>query len=182
MKYVFIFLCLAIPGFCFSQTPEERLKELKIELPAPPKPAANYVSAVRTGNLIFLAGKGPTHPDGTNVTGKLGIDLTVEQGYEAARLVAINQLAVLKNELGDLSKVIRIVKVLGMINSSPEFTDHSKVMNGFSDLMVEVFGEKGKHARSSVGMCSLPFNIAVEVELVVEVRKDRAQRRSRRTK
>ncbi len=169
MKNILIFIWLAIPVFCFSQTPEERLVTLKIVLPEAPHPAANYVNAVRTGNLIFLAGKGPTHPDGTNITGKLGSDLTIEQGYEAARLTGINQLAVLKSELGDLSKVKRIVKVLGMINSAPDFTDHSKVMNGFSDLMVEVFGEKGKHARASVGMCSLPYNIAVEVEMVVEV-------------
>ncbi|HZV67898.1 MAG TPA: RidA family protein [Saprospiraceae bacterium] len=169
MKNILIILCLAIPVLSFSQSPEERLETLKITLPKTPKPAANYVNAVRTGNLIFLAGKGPTHPDGTNITGKIGSELSIEQGYEAARLTGINQLAALKSELGDLSKVKRIVKVLGMINSSPDFTDHSKVMNGFSDLMVEVFGEKGKHARSSVGMCSLPFNIAVEVEMVVEV-------------
>jgi len=140
-----------------------------ISLPPAPNPAANYVNAVRTGNLLFLAGKGPTKPDGKFVTGKVGSDLTVEQGYEAARLVAINQIAVLKHELGDLSKVKRIVKVLGMVNSSPDFTDHSKVMNGYSDMMVAVFGEKGKHARSSVGMYSLPFGIAVEVEMIVEV-------------
>ncbi len=152
-----------------AQTPEENLKKLKITLPSVPGPAANYVNAVRTGNLLFLAGKGPAKPDGKYITGKLGSDLTVEQGYEAARSVALAQIAVLKDELGDLSRVKRIVKVLGMINSTPEFTDHSKVMNGFSDTMVQVFGDKGKHARSSVGMCSLPFNIAVEVELVVEV-------------
>ncbi|MEP6795316.1 MAG: RidA family protein [Saprospiraceae bacterium] len=169
MKNLLAVLCFVLPVLCFSQTPEERLVALKIVLPEAPHPAANYVNAVRTGNLLFLAGKGPTHPDGTNITGKVGRDLTIEQGYEAARLVGINQIAVLKSELGDLSKVKRIVKVLGMINSSSEFTDHSKVMNGFSDLMVEVFGDKGKHARSSVGMYSLPFNIAVEVEMVVEV-------------
>lgn len=152
-----------------AQTPEENLKKLKITLPSVAGPAANYVNAVRTGNLLFLAGKGPAKPDGKYITGKLGSDLTVEQGYEAARSVALAQIAVLKDELGDLSRVKRIVKVLGMINSTPEFTDHSKVMNGFSDTMVQVFGDKGKHARSSVGMCSLPFNIAVEVELVVEV-------------
>jgi enamine deaminase RidA (YjgF/YER057c/UK114 family) len=118
---------------------------------------------------LFLAGKGPGTPDGKYITGKVGVDLTVEQGYEAAKYVAINQIAVLKHELGDLSKVKRIVKVLGMINSGPAFTDHSKVMNGYSDMMVAVFGEAGKHARSSVGMCSLPFNIAVEVEMIVEV-------------
>jgi enamine deaminase RidA (YjgF/YER057c/UK114 family) len=162
-----IFILFAINTF--AQTPEENLKTLKITLPSVPGPAANYVNAVRAGNLLFLAGKGPAKPDGKYITGKLGSDLTVEQGYEAARSVALAQIAVLKDELGDLSRVKRIVKVLGMINSTPEFTDHSKVMNGFSDTMVQVFGDKGKHARSSVGMCSLPFNIAVEVELVVEV-------------
>ncbi len=152
-----------------AQSPEERLAQLGITLPAAPAPAANYVNAVRAGNLLFLAGKGPSYPDGSRITGKLGQDLTVEQGYEAAKSVAIAHMAVLKSELGDLGKVKRIVKVLGMINSMPDFTDHSKVMNGYSDMMAEIFVEKGKHARSSVGMCSLPFNIAVEVEVVVEV-------------
>lgn len=152
-----------------AQTPEEKLKQLGIELPPPSKPVASYVNAVRTGNLIYLAGKGPSKPDGTYITGKPGKDLTIEQGYEAARLTAIAQLAVLKAEIGDLSKVKRIVKVLGMVNTDPEFKDHPKVINGFSDLMVAVFGEKGKHARSAVGMCSLPMNIAVEVEMIVEV-------------
>ena len=169
MKKLLFIVMTILPAFCFSQNVEEKLKELNIELPPVITPKANYVNAVRTGNLIFLAGKGPTQPDGSHITGKVGVDLTVEQGYEAARLTGLNQLAVLKNELGDLNKVKRIVKVLGMVNASAEFTDHSKVMNGYSDLMVEVFGEKGKHARSSVGMCSLPFNIAVEVEMVVEV-------------
>ncbi|MFQ5641738.1 MAG: RidA family protein [bacterium] len=148
---------------------EARLTELGIELPEPAKPIANYVNAVRTGNLVFLAGKGPGRADGTFITGKLGKDLTVEQGYEAARLTAINQLAVLKAEIGDLNKVKRIVKVLGMVNADPNFTDQSKVINGFSDLMVEVFGERGKHARAAVGMGSLPRGIAVEIEAVVEV-------------
>jgi len=138
-------------------------------LPPVSKPIANYVPAVRTGNLIFLAGKGPSHPDGSYITGKPGKDLTIEQGYDAARLTAINQLAALKAAIGDLDKVKRIVKVLGMVNCESDFKDHPKVINGFSDLMVAVFGEKGKHARSSVGMCSLPMNMAVEIELIVEV-------------
>jgi len=153
----------------YSQTPEENLKKSGIELPVPQKPVANYVNAVRTGNLIFLAGKGPSKPDGSLITGKVGKDLTVQQGYEAARLTAINQLAVLKAELGSLNKVKRIVKVLGMVNCSEDFTDQPKVINGYSDLMVEIFGEKGKHARSAVGMYALPMNIAVEVEMIVEV-------------
>lgn len=146
-----------------------KLVELKIELPTLGVPQANYVHAVRTGNLVFLAGKGPTKPDGTRITGKLGADLTVEEGYEAAYLVGILQLAALQQELGDLGRVKRIVKVHGMVNATPDFTDHSKVINGFSDLMVEVFGEAGKHARAAVGMGSLPGGIAVEIEVVVEV-------------
>lgn len=148
---------------------EAKLKQLGIKLPQPPKPVANYVGAVRTGNLIFLAGAGPRKEDGSYMTGRLGQDLVIDQGYQAARLTGINQLAVLKAELGDLNKVKRIVKVLGMVNSAPSFTDQPKVVNGFSDLMVEVFGDRGKHARSAVGMAALPMNIAVEVEMVVEV-------------
>ncbi len=149
--------------------PEAKLKELGIELTTPPTPIANYVNAVRTGNLIFLAGKGPSKPDGGYVTGKVGTDLTLEEGYEAGKLVAIAQISVLKAELGDLKKVKRIVKVLGMVNCGPDFTDQPKVVNGYSDLMVAVFGERGKHARAAVGMGSLPSNIAIEVEMIVEV-------------
>lgn len=148
---------------------EVRLKELGIDLPTPPKPIANYVNAVRTGNLIFLAGKGPKRADGSEIRGKLGKDLSIEEGYEAARITAINQLAVLKAELGDLNKVKRFVKVLGMVNSDPNFTDQPKVINGFSDLIVEIFGERGKHARAAVGMASLPRGQAVEIEAIVEV-------------
>ena len=119
--------------------------------------------------MIFLAGKGPGKPDGGYITGKVGVDLTIEEGYEAARLTGINQLAVLKAELGDLNKVKRIVKVKGMVNCAPDFGNQPEVINGYSDLMVAVFGEKGKHARAAVGMGSLPRGIAVEVEMVVEV-------------
>lgn len=150
--------------------PEGRLKELGISLKSPAPPVANYVNAVRSGNLIFLAGKGPTTATGELVTGKLGDDMTVEEGYAAARLIAITQLAVLKAELGNLNRVSRVVKVLGMVNAAPDFTEHPEVINGYSDLMVEVFGERGKHARAAVGMGSLPRNIAVEVEMIVEVR------------
>ena len=149
--------------------PEAKLNELGIELSTPSAPVANYVNAVRTGNLVFLAGKGPSKPDGSYVTGKVGVDLTIEQGYEAGRLTAISQLSVLKAELGDLRKVKRIVKVLGMVNCAPNFTDQPKVVNGYSDLMVAVFGDRGKHARAAVGMGSLPNNIAIEVEMIVEV-------------
>ena len=167
--FLVIFVMLLSTVSLYSQTPEENLKKSGIELPVPQKPVANYVNAVRTGNLIFLAGKGPSKPDGSLITGKVGKDLTVQQGYEAARLTAINQLAVLKAELGSLNKVKRIVKVLGMVNCTEDFTDQPKVINGYSDLMVEIFGEKGKHARSAVGMYALPMNIAVEVEMIVEV-------------
>lgn len=148
---------------------EKRVADLGIELPQPSSPVANYVNAVKIGNLLFLSGKGPDLPEGGYVAGKVGQDLTIEEGKEAARLVAISQLAILKAELGDLNKVKRIVKVLGMVNCGPDFTEQPQVINGFSDLMVEVFGEKGKHARSAVGMNALPSNIAVEIELIVEI-------------
>lgn len=162
-------LLLIISSVIYSQTPEENLKAKGIVLSTPGKPVANYVNAVRIGNLLFLAGKGPTKPDGSNITGKVGKDLTIEQGYEAARLTAINHLAVLKAELGSLNKVKRVVKVLGMVNCTEDFKDQPKVVNGYSDLMVEIFGDKGKHARSAVGMYALPMNIAVEVEVIVEI-------------
>lgn len=152
-----------------SYDPEAKLKELGITLPSPPQPVANYVNGVRAGNLIFLAGKGPRYADGTEITGKLGQDVTIEKGYEGARLTAINQLSVLKAMLGNLNKVKRIVKVLGMVNSDPAFVDQPKVINGFSDLMVEVFGDRGRHARAAVGMATLPRGQSVEIELVVEV-------------
>ena len=149
--------------------PEARLVALGIKLPAAPEPVANYVNGVRTGNLIFLAGKGPKRADGSEVTGMLGADVSIEEGYEGARLTAINQLAVLKEMLGDLRKVKRVVKVLGMVNSDPEFVQQPAVINGFSDLIVEVFGERGRHARAAVGMASLPRGQAVEIEMIVEV-------------
>jgi enamine deaminase RidA (YjgF/YER057c/UK114 family) len=147
---------------------DKRLKDLNIVLAKPSAPLASYVKTVRVGNLIYTAGHGPDKPDGTRVTGRLGDDLTLEQGQEAARLTAISLLSSLKAELGDLNKVKRIVKVLGMVQCTPEFKDQPKVMNAFSDLMVQVFGEKGKHARSAVGMSALPANWATEIEMVVE--------------
>lgn len=149
--------------------PEAKLAELNIKLPQSPAPIANFVSAVRTGNLVFLSGQGPLKKDGTLVTGVVGEDLDIEQGYEAARFTGINLLAALKAEVGNLNKVKRIVKVLGMVNAATDFKEHPKVINGHSDLMVEVFGERGKHARAAVGMGSLPGNIAVEIEMIVEV-------------
>jgi enamine deaminase RidA (YjgF/YER057c/UK114 family) len=145
-------------------TPEQRLEELGLTLPAPRKAAGNYVGCVRTGNLLFTAGQGTDE-----WRGKLGRDLTVEEGYLAARQCMLNLLSVVKQEIGELSKVKRIVKVLGFVNSDPEFTDQPKVMNGASDLLVEIFGEKGKHGRSAVGMAQLPHNNAVEVEMIVEI-------------
>jgi enamine deaminase RidA (YjgF/YER057c/UK114 family) len=168
-KFILPFAMMLSSYMANAQDAESKLKEKGITLMTPGKPVANYVNAVRVGNLLFLAGKGPTKPDGTNITGKVGKDLTIEQGYEAARLVAINHLSVLKAELGSLNKVKRIVKVLGMVNCTENFKDQPKVMNGYSDVMVEIFGEKGKHARSAVGMHALPSDIAVEVEVIVEV-------------
>lgn len=169
--YFTITAILLVSTFCFAQKMDfdKKLKELNIELMAPTKPVANYVKAVRTGNLLFLSGHGPSKADGTNITGKVGKDLSVEEGYAAARQTGISILSTIKNEIGDLNKVKRIVKVLGMVNCTSDFTDQPKVINGFSDLMVEVFGEKGKHARSAVGMNALPSNIAVEIEIVVEL-------------
>lgn len=150
-------------------TPEERIKELGLTLPAPRPAAGNYVSCVRTGNLIFTSGQGTNE-----YRGRLGEDVSVEVGYDAARQCMLNLLTVVKQEVGELSKVKRIVKVLGFVNSSPDFTDQPKVMNGASDLLVQVFGERGKHGRSAVGMAQLPLNNAVEVEMVVEVEDEEA--------
>jgi enamine deaminase RidA (YjgF/YER057c/UK114 family) len=149
--------------------PEAQLARLGITLPGASAPIANYVNAVRAGNLVFLAGKGPRKADGTNITGKVGRDLSIEEGYAAARLVGVHQLAALKAATGDLRRVRRIVKVLGLVNCESTFTEQPRVINGFSDLMVEVFGEAGKHARSAIGSNALPGDIAVEVEMIVEV-------------
>ncbi len=148
---------------------EAKIEEMGIKLPTPATPVANYVPAVRTGNLVFLSGHGPVREDGSQITGKLGSDLSVEEGYEAAKRVAIGLLGSLKGLIGDLDKVTKIVKLLGMVNCDTTFKDQPKVINGASDLLVEVFGDKGKHARSAVGMGSLPFNISVEIEMIVEV-------------
>ncbi|WP_116105917.1 RidA family protein [Lewinella sp. IMCC34191] len=148
---------------------ETRLEELGIQLDRPGAPVANYVNVVRTGNLLFLAGKGPRNGAGEYIAGKVGRELSVEEGYAAARQVGITQLGVLQEILGDLNRVVRIVKVTGMVNAAEDFTQHPEVINGFSDLMVEVFGERGKHARAAVGMASLPRNMACEIEMVVEV-------------
>jgi enamine deaminase RidA (YjgF/YER057c/UK114 family) len=146
-----------------------RLKEMGVKLPQAVKPVANYVPAVRSGNLVFLSGHGPFDEDGSLITGKLGSELTTEQGYEAARRVAIGLLGSLKAEIGDLESVKRVVKLLGLVNCTSDFTDQPKVINGASDFLVEVFGARGKHARSAVGTNALPMNIAVEIEMIVEI-------------
>jgi len=172
MKKLCVFLILIISCSLTAQNIDKKLAELGIELPKTPKPLANYVNAVRVDNTIYLSGKGPRKADGTYITGKVGKDMTVEEAQEAARLVGINQLAALKEFIGNLDKVKRIVKVLGMVNCTTDFTQQPNVINGFSDLMVEVFGEKGRHARSAVGMGSLPANIPVEIEMIVEIEEE----------
>jgi len=150
---------------------EARLKELGITLPQPATPLANYVGAVRVGNLLFVSGHGPDRTDGKPMArGKVGRELTVEQAYQVARSVGLSLLATTRAQLGSLDKVKRVVKVLGMVNSADDFGDQPKVINGFSDLMVQVFGEAiGKHARSAVGMAALPMGIPVEIEMILEV-------------
>lgn len=151
------------------QTPEQNLERLGIILSEASQPIASFVNCIRVDNLLFLSGKGPLKKDNTYITGKLGKNLSLEQGYEAARLVAICHIAVLKAELGDLGRIKRIVKVLGMVNCTDDFQEHPQIINGYSDLMISVFNEKGNHARSAVGVNSLPMNIAVEAELIVEI-------------
>lgn len=168
-KLLILFMITNIATGMQAQDVEQKLKEKGIVLPTPSQPIANYVNAVRVGNLLYLSGKGPMKADGTNITGKVGEDITLEEGYQAARLTGINHLAVLKAELGNLNKVKRIVKVLGMVNCKSTFAEQPKVINGYSDLMVEVFGDKGKHARSAIGVNALPGNMSVEVELIVEI-------------
>jgi enamine deaminase RidA (YjgF/YER057c/UK114 family) len=151
---------------------EKKLAEMGSSLPPSPSPVANYVPAVRSGNLLFVSGHGPAFvKDGKieYIRGKLGRDLAVEQGYEAARQVTLNILQSIKGVIGDLDKVRRIVKVLGFVNCTEDFPDQPKVINGASDLLVALYGERGRHARSAVGMQQLPFGIAVEIEMVVEV-------------
>ncbi|WP_076422131.1 RidA family protein [Pontibacter lucknowensis] len=169
MKTLLLILLCFTTFVAFTQSPEEKLAQLNMPLPEVAAAGGSFVDAVKVGNLIYLSGKGPRNSKGEYIKGKLGQDLTVEQGYEAAKLVALQQLAVLKRELGDLKRVKRIVKVNGYVNSAATFYDQPKVINGFSDVMNAVFGDKGKHARTSVGTNALPFNMAVEVEMIVEV-------------
>ena len=160
-------LALARPLAAQAYDPEARLRELGLTLPSPAAPVANYVRAVRTGNLLYLAGHSECGDKFT--TGKVGRDVTVDSAYISARLTGLCLLSTLKAELGDLRKVRRVVRVFGMVNATPEFVDHPRVINGCSDLLVQVFGERGRHARAAVGMSSLPANIPVEIEMVVEV-------------
>jgi len=161
---------------------ERRLKELKLDLGKVSSPVANYVNAVRTGNLLFLSGKGPRMGrDGRRPQGKVGRDYTAEEAYQHARSVGLDLLAVMRDELGSLDRVKRVVKLLGMVNATPEFSDHPKVINGCSDLFVQVFGEAGRHARSAVGMGSLPMGIPVEIECIVEVAASAARAAAKKT-
>ena len=147
---------------------ESRLAELGYTLPAPPEPIGNYLSACRSGSIMWMAGVGSRRADGSRISGKLGADLTVEEGYEAARWCALNLLARMKMELGDLDRVTRILKVVGMVNSSPDFEEQARVVDGASDLFVDLFGEAGRHSRSAPGMAVLPNNTAVIVDCVIE--------------
>ncbi len=148
---------------------EQKLNELGLTLPQPPKPVANYVPAVKTGNLLFVSGHGPYNDGKTKISGKVGRELTIEEGYQTARNVTLNCLASVKDTVGDLNKVKRVVKLLGMVNCTEDFKDSPKVINGCSDLLVTMFGEAGKHARSAVGMQALPNQIPVEIEMILEI-------------
>jgi enamine deaminase RidA (YjgF/YER057c/UK114 family) len=151
-------------------TPEEKLTSLGLVLPEVPVPVANYVPYRWAGNLLYLSGQGPKRPDGTYRPGRLGRDATIEEAYEDARLTGLNLLAVAKSALGELSRIEAVVKLLGMVNAEPDFSDHPKVINGCSDLLVEVLGNAGRHARSAVGMGSLPNRMTVEIEAILLVR------------
>lgn len=148
---------------------EKRLQELGITLPTPGEPKFTYVPCVQTGNLVFISGQDCRVNGELMYSGKLGSDVSIEQGKEAARQTMINCLAVLKSHLGDLDRVVKIVKLLGFVNSAPGFAEQPYVINAASDLLVEVFGEKGKHARSAIGTSELPFDTPVEIEMIVEV-------------
>ena len=149
---------------------EQRLSELGLELPSPPEPIASYVTFARTGNLGYTSGHGPLRADGTWITGRVGEDIDTEAANEAARIVGLGLLATLRNNLGSLDEVARVVKVLGMVNCTADYGDQPAVVNGCSDLFFEIFGEAGRHARSAVGVGSLPMNLPVEIEAIVEIR------------
>jgi enamine deaminase RidA (YjgF/YER057c/UK114 family) len=159
---------------------DARIAQLGITLPAPAKPLGNYIPGVQVGSLLFLSGHGPIRGGGTTARGKVGRDVSVEDAYKIAREVGINLLGSARSLLGSLDRVKRVVKVLGMVNSAEGFGEQPRVINGFSDLMVEVFGESGRHARSAVGMAELPMGIPVEIEMILEVDADARARTSRR--
>ena len=150
-------------------TPEQKLKELNIQLPDVPTPIANFVMCRQVGNLLYLSGQGPRRPDGSIPVGRLGLNYTVEQGYADARQIGLQILATVRNAVGSLDRIEAVVKLLGMVNAEPDFGQHPKVINGCSDLLVEVLGERGKHARSAVGMGSLPNGMPVEIEAIIQV-------------
>jgi len=152
-----------------SMGAEQKLKELGLILPPPPTPVANYVRAVRTGNLLFVSGHGPYNDGKIKISGKVGRELTVDEGYQVARNVALNCLASIKATIGDLDKVKQFVKLLGMVNCTEDFKDQPKVINGCSDLLVAIFEDAGKHARSAIGMQALPNQIPVEIEMILEI-------------
>lgn len=162
-KFALVLPLLFLAFLSNAQTPEQQLEKLGLALPEVGIPIANYVKWRQVDNMLYLSGTGP------DVFGKVGADLTTEEGYQAARETGLEVIAMLKAATGDLSRIKQFVKVLGMVNSDPDFTKQPAVINGFSDLMVEVFGEKGKHARSAVGVASLPNNMAVEIEVIVEL-------------
>jgi enamine deaminase RidA (YjgF/YER057c/UK114 family) len=152
-------------------TPEEKLRELGLTLPGASTPVANYVPYRWAGNLLYISGQGPKRPDGTYRVGRLGKNASVEDGYAEARLTGLQLLAVARSAVGELSRIESVIKLLGMVNAEPEFADHPKVINGCSDLLVEVLGEAGRHARSAVGMGSLPNGMMVEIEAILQVRR-----------
>lgn len=170
MKNILILIVFLLSLNLSAQTAEQKLDQLGIQLPQLPEAAGSYANIVQVGNLVFLSGRGPLKADGKYITGKLGEDLTTGQGYEAARLTAINHLAVLKQAFGSLEKVKKIVKVNGYVYSADSFNEQSKVMNGFTDLLIEIFGESGRAARTSIGVNALPFFMSVEVEMIVELK------------
>lgn len=169
---IFLIVLFITAESSYSQAgPDEKFDKLGIVLPV--KGSGNqYVNITQVGSLIYLSGKGPLKSDGSYVTGKLGDNMTIKEGVVAARLCALHQLGILKQELGSLSRIKKIVKVTGFINSNPDFTDQPEVMDGFSSVMNEIFGESGKHARSAVGVASLPFGWAVEAEMIVELKEE----------
>ena len=148
--------------------PEKKLKDMGLEVPSVPKPVAAYVPGAVTGNLLFTSGQLPMQDGEVSYTGHVGSEVSVEDGYDAARICGLNCLGVIKAELGDLSRVRRVVKVSGFVSSAPDFEGHSQVVNGVSELLLEVFGERGRHARAAVGMANLPLGASVEVEMIVE--------------